>query len=57
MDIHRLFKRGEVVNICKAAMAKEGPLDTRELAQPVMAEKGLDDGDNVRPSRFASFIR
>lgn len=47
VDLHRLFKRGEMVSICKDALAKEGPLDTRELAYRVMLAKGLDTGDKV----------
>lgn len=47
IDLHRLFKRGEMVSICKDALAKEGPLDTRELAYRVMVAKGLDTGDKV----------
>lgn len=47
IDLHRMFKRGEVINICKAALAKEGQLDTRELARRVMEAKGLDTGDRV----------
>ena len=47
MDISRLWKRGEMFGVCKAALAKEGPLDTRELAVRVIAEKGLDGIDSV----------
>lgn len=47
VDIHRLFQRGEVGKICKAALAKEGPLDTRELAVRVLAAKGFDATDEV----------
>ncbi|WP_339831189.1 hypothetical protein [uncultured Parvibaculum sp.] len=47
VDLHRLFKRGEVVGICKDALAREGNLDTRELAHRVMTAKGLDTGDKV----------
>jgi hypothetical protein len=48
MSIIRLFKRGEVFSICKAALAEtpEG-LDTRELALAVLRAKGLDAGDSV----------
>jgi hypothetical protein len=45
-DMHRLFGRGEVTKLCKAALA-DGPLDTRELAQHVLAAKGFDAGDVV----------
>jgi hypothetical protein len=46
-DIHRLFKRGEMAKLCRAALAREGPLDTRELAQRVMTAKGFDATDEV----------
>jgi hypothetical protein len=45
VDLHRLFKRGEAVTLCKAALTKEGELDTRQLAARVMEAKGLDTGD------------
>lgn len=47
VDTLRLFKRGEIVNICKAALASEGPLDTRELAIRVVRAKKLDETDAV----------
>ncbi len=47
MDTLRLFQRGEIVTICKAALAEEGPLDTRELALRVIKSKGLDAKDTV----------
>jgi hypothetical protein len=47
MDIYRLFKRGEQMAICKAALASEGPLSTPELAVRVMRAKGLDEADRV----------
>ncbi|HEY2419269.1 MAG TPA: hypothetical protein VGH84_15195 [Steroidobacteraceae bacterium] len=47
METLRLFRRGEIVTICKAALAKEGPLDTRELAVRVVKAKGLDAKDTV----------
>ena len=43
VDIHRCFKRGEAINLCKEALAS-GPLNTRQLALRVMAAKGLDSG-------------
>jgi|SRR5579863_9219927 len=46
VDIHRLFKRGELAAISREAL-KGGPRNTRELAQAVMAAKGLDTGDKV----------
>jgi len=47
VDCYRLFKRGEPWAICSAALAKRGPLDTRELAYALMAAKGMDTGDTV----------
>jgi hypothetical protein len=47
VDTLRLFRRGEIVTIGKAALAEEGPLDTRELALRVIRVKGLDEGDRV----------
>ena len=46
-DIERLWKRGEIVKVCREALDQEGPLDTRELAVRVLRAKGLDDGDKV----------
>ena len=45
-DIHRIFARGEMIRICKSALAT-GPKNTRQLALHVMAAKGLDTGDKV----------
>lgn len=47
MDTLRLFKRREIGTLCKAALAAEGPLDTRELALRVIRAKGLDEADNL----------
>jgi hypothetical protein len=47
VDTLRLFRRGEIVAICKTALAKEGPLDTRELAVRVIRAKGMDANDTV----------
>jgi hypothetical protein len=47
IDLNRLLRRGETTRICMDALAKEGPLDTRELTQRVMLAKGLNDGDKV----------
>ena len=45
MDTSRLFPRGEIVRLCRAALAAEGPLDTRQLALRVAATTGLDASD------------
>lgn len=47
-DIHRLFKRGEIVAICKDVIAREGPQDTRELSRAVMKAKGFGDDNELR---------
>jgi hypothetical protein len=46
VDTHRLFARGELMRLCKDALAS-GPKTTKELALHVMAAKGLDTGDKV----------
>jgi hypothetical protein len=46
-DLGRLLRRGEIVTVCHEALAKEGTLDTRELALRVIRAKGLDEGDGV----------
>lgn len=46
VDVYRAFKRHELIDLCKAAMA-DGPKDTRELAQAILTAKGLDAGDKV----------
>src|ERR1019366_8550545 len=46
VDTHRLFARGELMKLCKEALAS-GPKTTKELALHVMAAKGLDTGDKV----------
>lgn len=45
-DINRLFRRGEIVTICKAALAEHDPLSTRELSHHVVAAKGFNEADN-----------
>jgi hypothetical protein len=46
VDTHRMFARGEMIRLCKEALAS-GPKTTKELALHVMAVKGLDTGDRV----------
>jgi hypothetical protein len=41
-----MFARGEVIRLCKEALAG-GPKTTKELALHVIAAKGLDAGDKV----------
>jgi hypothetical protein len=52
VDIHRCFKRGEAMTLCKEALAAHGPLNTRQLALKVMGAKGLDVGDKVLLARL-----
>lgn len=47
-DVHRLFKRGEMVNLCKEALAKHGSMDTRELSHYVMEAKGFAEDNELR---------
>jgi hypothetical protein len=47
VDTLRLFKRGEIWGLCKAALEKEGPLDSRELAVRLIQHRGLDIEDTV----------
>ena len=47
VDINRVLRRGETTKICFAALAEEGPMDTRQLTERVMKAKGLDFGDKV----------
>ena len=47
-DIHRLFRRGELTAICKAVLAEQGPMDTRQLSHHVMAVKGFGDDNELR---------
>jgi hypothetical protein len=53
VDVYRLFKRGEQITLCKAALAR-GPLTTRDLSQHVMKAKGLDTNDRVLTKGIAA---
>jgi hypothetical protein len=53
IDVYRLFKRGEQMEVCKEALAS-GPKSTRELALAVMESKGLDTGDKVLAKAVAA---
>jgi hypothetical protein len=46
VDTHRLFARGEMMALCKEALAS-GPKTTKELALYVIGRKGMDTGDKV----------
>ena len=46
VDLNRVLRRGETTTICMAALEKEGPLDTRQLALRVIrAGAGVCVGD------------
>lgn len=47
VDLHRLWPRGELMRLCKAALEAEGPLSTRVLAERAMTASGLDPSDKV----------
>lgn len=47
VDPLRIFKRRELVALAKEALAKNGPMDTREIAAACITAKGLDAGDRV----------
>src|SRR5512143_255204 len=47
VDVYRVFKRHEPIELAKKALAENGPLDTREIARYLMAAKGLDPSDKV----------
>jgi hypothetical protein len=53
VDTHRLFRRGELITLCKEALAS-GPKSTKELALHAMAAKGIDTGDKVLAHAMAS---
>ncbi len=47
VDIHRIWKRGELITLCKRFLESEGPLDTPQLAARAVKASGLPDGDKV----------
>ncbi len=52
-ELQRLFRRGEAITICKAAL-HSGPLKTRQLVLHIMEAKGLDTADMVLAKAIAS---
>jgi hypothetical protein len=44
---HGFFKKGEIADICAHHLGVDGELTTRELAERVMAERGLDATDGT----------
>ncbi len=53
VDLHRVFKRGEIMALCKEALKEHGPMTTRELALHVIKAKQLDEADSVLKSSVA----
>jgi hypothetical protein len=53
IDLNRILRRGETTRLCMAALASEGPLDTRQLTKRVMAAKGLNHDDKVLAQAIA----
>jgi hypothetical protein len=47
IDIHRLFRRRETWALCKAALASNGSMTTKELALELMKAKIIETGDKV----------
>jgi hypothetical protein len=46
-ELGALWKRGEIAALCLAELAREGPLDTAQLAERVAATMGLDWTDET----------
>ena len=44
-ELGSLWKRGEIVAVCRDELERDGPLDTRQLAVRVAKAKGIDDQD------------
>ena len=44
-ELGKLWKRGEIVAVCRDVLQHEGPLNTRQLAVRVAKAKGIDDQD------------
>jgi len=53
IDLNRILRRGETTRLCLDALKAEGPLDTRQLTQRVMAAKGLNAEDRVLAKAIA----
>ena len=53
VDVHRIFAHRELIELAKRALAEQGPLDTRQIVQYVMAAKGLETGDKVLAKAIA----
>src|SRR5450755_1719618 len=57
VDLNRVLRRGETTAICMAALEKEGPLDTRQLAMRVIRAKGFSETDKVLAQTIALRMR
>jgi hypothetical protein len=47
VDTHRIWKRGELMTLCKGFLESEGPLSTKQLAERAMLASNLDASDKV----------
>jgi hypothetical protein len=47
MVSHGFFKKGEIADICAHHLDVDGALSTRDLAERVMAKRGLDNSDTA----------
>ncbi len=53
VDIHRIWKRGELMRVCKGFLQAEGPLNTRQLAERAMKALGFETADKVLAKTIA----
>lgn len=57
MGLARMFRRGELLALCKKVLEAAGtPLDTRKLSQAIAEAKGLDGQDRVLRKALALSI-
>lgn len=56
VDLHRIWKRGDLMLACKRFLAAQGPLSTKELALLAMKDKGLDATDRILAKKVAHLI-
>ena len=54
-DIHRLYRRGEMIALCKEALA-QGPMTTRELAIHIMKHTGLRNAGGFSSDLLARIL-
>lgn len=53
VDVYRLFRQGELIALCKTALAN-GPMTNRQLALYIMRAKGMNTDDVVLAKAVAS---